>query len=213
MPTLRPRKRASASSSRPPSSWSVTTTVPESGRSRPAMTISRVDFPDPEGPTMPIASPRPILRSMSLRIWTRAAPRPSDKFTLVSAIAGAPMRSKPAVSFMQWVRHSLVPCSLVGRGRLRSYGSWRGLVQTFALAAAFAAFLAGVIGGTGATQGAANDAAADRPVTIVALGGSLTAGHGLPASAAFPAKLQAALEARGHAVEIVNAGVSGDTAT
>jgi acyl-CoA thioesterase-1 len=87
------------------------------------------------------------------------------------------------------------------------------LVQTFALAAAFAAFLAGVIGGTGAVQGAANDAAADRPVTIVALGDSLTAGLGLPASAAFPAKLQAVLKARGHAVEIVNAGVSGDTAT
>ena len=87
------------------------------------------------------------------------------------------------------------------------------MVQTFALAAAFAAFLAGVIGGTGAAQGAANDAAADRPVTIVALGDSLTAGLGLPASAAFPAKLAAALTAKGHAVEIVNAGVSGDTAS
>jgi acyl-CoA thioesterase-1 len=48
---------------------------------------------------------------------------------------------------------------------------------------------------------------------IVALGDSLTAGYGLPAQAAFPARLQAALKAKGDAVVIVNAGVSGDTAS
>jgi len=48
---------------------------------------------------------------------------------------------------------------------------------------------------------------------IVALGDSLTAGHGLPAPEAFPAKLQAALKAKGDAVAIVNAGASGDTAS
>jgi acyl-CoA thioesterase-1 len=52
-----------------------------------------------------------------------------------------------------------------------------------------------------------------RPLKIVALGDSLTAGYGLPADAAFPVVLEAALRARGHAVEIVNAGVSGDTAS
>jgi acyl-CoA thioesterase-1 len=52
-----------------------------------------------------------------------------------------------------------------------------------------------------------------RPLRIVALGDSLTAGYGLPSQAAFPAQLQQALRARGHNVEIVNAGVSGDTAT
>jgi acyl-CoA thioesterase-1 len=50
------------------------------------------------------------------------------------------------------------------------------------------------------------------PLKIVALGDSLTAGYGLPAAAAFPTVLQAALKARGHDVEIMNAGVSGDTA-
>lgn len=55
--------------------------------------------------------------------------------------------------------------------------------------------------------------AAARPLRIVALGDSLTAGYGLPAAAAFPAVLERALKARGHAVEIVNAGVSGDTAS
>jgi acyl-CoA thioesterase-1 len=56
-------------------------------------------------------------------------------------------------------------------------------------------------------------AAADRPVKIVALGDSLTAGFGLPADAAFPAKLAAALKAKGIDVAIANAGVSGDTSS
>jgi len=46
---------------------------------------------------------------------------------------------------------------------------------------------------------------------ILAFGDSLTAGLGLPASQAFPARLQALLAAEGLAVEVVNAGVSGDT--
>ena len=46
---------------------------------------------------------------------------------------------------------------------------------------------------------------------IVAYGDSLTAGYGLPESASFPAQLEKALRARGHDIEIINAGVSGDT--
>lgn len=53
----------------------------------------------------------------------------------------------------------------------------------------------------------------DTPLKIVAFGDSLTAGYGLPAQDAFPAKLEAALKARGHKVEIENAGASGDTAS
>jgi len=60
---------------------------------------------------------------------------------------------------------------------------------------------------TGATQ------AADRPLRIVAFGDSLTAGYGLSAGAAFPVVLENALRGRGHAVTLVNAGVSGDTST
>jgi acyl-CoA thioesterase-1 len=55
--------------------------------------------------------------------------------------------------------------------------------------------------------------AQDRPIRLVALGDSLTAGYGLPQNAAFPAVLERALKARGHRVEIANAGVSGDTAS
>ncbi|XSG81925.1 MAG: arylesterase [Methyloligella sp. ZOD6] len=50
------------------------------------------------------------------------------------------------------------------------------------------------------------------PPVIVALGDSLTAGYQLPQSEAFPAQLQEALKARGQTVEVINAGVSGDTA-
>jgi acyl-CoA thioesterase-1 len=55
--------------------------------------------------------------------------------------------------------------------------------------------------------------AQDKPLKIVALGDSLTAGYGLPAGDAFPAKLAAALKTKGIAANIVNAGVSGDTAS
>jgi acyl-CoA thioesterase-1 len=55
--------------------------------------------------------------------------------------------------------------------------------------------------------------AADGPVKIVVLGDSLSAGLGLPVDAAFPAKLAVALKAKGIAVTIANAGVSGDTAS
>jgi acyl-CoA thioesterase-1 len=80
------------------------------------------------------------------------------------------------------------------------------LIQSVAFAAAFSAIVAGGLMPVVA-------AAADRPVKIVALGDSLTAGYNLPASAAFPVKLEKALKAKGNAVEIANAGVSGDTAS
>jgi acyl-CoA thioesterase-1 len=54
---------------------------------------------------------------------------------------------------------------------------------------------------------------ADRPVRIVMLGDSLSAGLGLAANEALPAKLEKALNAKGLGVTIENAGVSGDTAS
>lgn len=55
-------------------------------------------------------------------------------------------------------------------------------------------------------------AALAKPLTILALGDSLTAGYGLAPDEAFPVRLEAALKAKGHDVVIMNAGVSGDTA-
>ncbi len=89
-----------------------------------------------------------------------------------------------------------------GRSNLipRSYGIWSRLVQL--LAATFMVACA-----------AAGATAADRPVKIVAFGDSLMAGYQLPVSAAFPAQLEKVLKAKGVAVEIANAGVSGDTSS
>ena len=56
-------------------------------------------------------------------------------------------------------------------------------------------------------------AAPEKPIRIVAFGDSLTAGLGLPADQAFPARLQKALQSNGIKAEISNAGVSGDTSS
>lgn len=80
------------------------------------------------------------------------------------------------------------------------------MIQALTLAAVLAAGFAG-----GMMPGVIR--AADRPVRIVALGDSLTAGYNLPGSAAFPARLEKALKQKGVAVQIANAGVSGDTAS
>lgn len=50
-----------------------------------------------------------------------------------------------------------------------------------------------------------------RPMRVLALGDSLTAGYGLVARDGFVPRLEAALKAEGYNVTIVNAGVSGDT--
>ena len=51
------------------------------------------------------------------------------------------------------------------------------------------------------------------PFQIVAFGDSLSAGYQLPQSNAFPVRLEAALKAKGVDVAVINAGVSGDTAS
>ena len=52
-----------------------------------------------------------------------------------------------------------------------------------------------------------------KPIKMVVLGDSLSAGLGLSATAAFPERLEKTLESKGIAVDIVNAGVSGDTSS
>lgn len=57
----------------------------------------------------------------------------------------------------------------------------------------------------------AGRAAVAEPVRLLALGDSLTAGYGLAPEEGFASRLQAALRERGHEVEVIDAGVSGDT--
>ncbi len=62
---------------------------------------------------------------------------------------------------------------------------------------------------SGVSAGYAQDGA--EPVKLVAFGDSLTAGYQLPPEDAFPVQLEKALLAKGYKVNVVNAGVSGDT--
>jgi acyl-CoA thioesterase-1 len=52
-----------------------------------------------------------------------------------------------------------------------------------------------------------------KPIKMVVLGDSLSAGLGLSAPEAFPERLQKSLKSKGIAVDIGNAGVSGDTSS
>ena len=106
------------------------------------------------------------------------------------------------MSFMRYVDTQVLP------GPAPSYGNLGFVVQTGRYFIAALAVFAAVV-----TAGSTTAIAQERPVKIVALGDSLTAGFGLPANQAFPAKLASALKAKGNNVTIVNAGVSGDTAT
>lgn len=62
-----------------------------------------------------------------------------------------------------------------------------------------------------AVPGAGPMTAAAAPVRILALGDSLTAGFGLPGDDGFTRQLERVLRAQGYPVEVINAGVSGDT--
>jgi acyl-CoA thioesterase-1 len=64
--------------------------------------------------------------------------------------------------------------------------------------------------GFGMLLGGGTGAAAAGEIRLLMLGDSLTAGYGLPQAQALPVRLEAALRARGRAVRVINAGVSGD---
>lgn len=86
------------------------------------------------------------------------------------------------------------------------------------LAAALATLALGACGSEPATAPVetASPAMPDLPVVgeevrVLALGDSLFAGYGVEPGQSYPARLEAALRARGINAKIVNAGVSGDT--
>ena len=79
------------------------------------------------------------------------------------------------------------------------------LTYVFKTPLAIAFLLAGVVFLTLANRANA------RPLTLVALGDSLTAGYLLPQDKGFVPVLERELNARGHHVSLINGGVSGDT--
>ncbi|MBS0527825.1 MAG: arylesterase [Proteobacteria bacterium] len=88
-----------------------------------------------------------------------------------------------------------------------SYGHFFAAVER--LGRTFLCLLVLAIGGSTFFTAAAH--AQNAPLKLVVLGDSLSAGLGLPAADAFPAKLEKALKDKGINVAISNAGVSGDT--
>lgn len=103
----------------------------------------------------------------------------------------------PVGNLMGTLLPKATPADMVSRRPLRN-GLW--MVAALLLAAVV----------TTLPEGAQSQAKAT-PVRIVVLGDSLVAGFQIKTSDAFPAQLERALKARGHAVEVANAGVSGDT--
>ena len=95
-----------------------------------------------------------------------------------------------------------------------SYGTFAVGVERGLLAFVHIVVLAMALTMSGAAFAQAPAAADEaKPIKLVVLGDSLSAGLGLKASDAFPAKLQTALRDKGVKVDISNAGVSGDTAS
>jgi acyl-CoA thioesterase I len=68
-----------------------------------------------------------------------------------------------------------------------------------------------VLVATGTAFAQTSAARETKAIKMVVLGDSLSAGLGLSASSAFPARLQKSLATKGIVVDMINAGVSGDT--
>src|SRR5262249_16117903 len=121
---------------------------------------------------------------MSLRICTRAAPRPSERLT-PSMLTASPANRRPEMSLMVSTGFAKLRSSHCNetppwrQACVRSYGLRRTFYQ---IIVASCALLFGAM--------SPHFAIAETPLHIVALGDSLTAGLGLPAKDGFVPRLQ-----------------------
>ena len=93
----------------------------------------------------------------------------------------------------------------------RSYGTFAAGVERQVRSFVHMLVLGMLLMAAGTALAQTSAARETKPIKMVVLGDSLSAGLGLSASSAFPARLQKSLEAKGIAVDMINAGVSGDT--
>jgi acyl-CoA thioesterase I len=93
----------------------------------------------------------------------------------------------------------------------RSYGTFPAGVERQGRSFVHMLVLGMVLMATGAAFAQTSAARETRPIKMVVLGDSLSAGLGLSASSAFPDRLQKSLATKGIVVDMINAGVSGDT--
>jgi acyl-CoA thioesterase I len=95
----------------------------------------------------------------------------------------------------------------------RSYGTFAGAVERRRAMFAHMLVLGMVLMATGTGLAQTPAANVAKPVRMVVLGDSLSAGLGLSASSAFPEQLKKSLKLKGIEVDMINAGVSGDTSS
>lgn len=149
-------------------------------------------MPEPEGPTMPTASPVVTDRSTPRRMSTRPAWAVTLKVSPRAAISGAASGALPFPAVAAMIASMRIPVSRFAR----SYGRRRAACNAAGMIAALLLL---------------PQAAAARELRLLMLGDSITAGYGLPREDSLPVRLQAALRAAGRDVTVLNAGVSGDT--
>ncbi len=140
-------------------------------------------MPDPDGPIKPTVSPRVTSRVIDRNMFTGPAFPCKVKSTSLNE------------STMSFIQTFLLKNHSPAYGVASSFGN--------CCAAAIVSFTL-VASSSVAT-------AAETPIRLVALGDSLTQGYGLPTDEGFVPQLQAWLDAQGVEVEVINAGVSGDT--
>ena len=124
----------------------ATTTEPLSGRSSPVITMSSVDLPEPDGPSRPTASPRPILQvdvAEDMNAGGAAAERQIDP---AQRDRGRQRKDSPEMSFMLPADPRPSPLSLA-----RSYGA-SGLRQIARVALAAAVYGAAGFGAAAPAQ-------------------------------------------------------------
>jgi acyl-CoA thioesterase-1 len=95
----------------------------------------------------------------------------------------------------------------------RSYGTSASKVEGQVRLFVHMLVLSLTLSAAGTAMAQAPAAKMTKPIKMVVLGDSLSAGFGLPAPAAFPVRLQNSLSLKGIAVDMINAGVSGDTSS
>ena len=95
----------------------------------------------------------------------------------------------------------------------RSYGTFAVGVERYRTGLVHMLVLALALTAAGTAVAETPAGSGTTPVKMVVLGDSLSAGLGLPGPSAFPVRLQNSLGSRGIAVDMINAGVSGDTSS
>ena len=95
----------------------------------------------------------------------------------------------------------------------RSYGTFGVGVERYRAALVHMLVLALALTAAGTAVAETPAGSGTTPVKMVVLGDSLSAGLGLPGPSAFPDRLQNSLRNKGIDVNMINAGVSGDTSS